>query len=148
MASAMTDWGCAQFLAISLGLVSAPSVFWAAVTTDEPGTDTDGTAIQALEPSTSLGYARVSVDTGSPTWTDPTGTQYSTNTVAVDFGLPTGEWGSINHFALCDDDTVGNVYLYGEFDVPAEVNSTFNFAIPAGGLIIAFTAVLPSIVVT
>jgi hypothetical protein len=64
----------------------------------------------------------------------------------VDFGVPNVDWGVINHFALCSAVTGGDVYAYGEFNVPVFVSSTYEVAIPIGGLTVALYNIEPSIV--
>lgn len=146
MASSMTDWGVGEFLNICLGLDTAPANMYVALASDDPGTQIDGDELNDLEPDPLLGYSRVALPMGPSNWTDPSGTQYSTNINAVEFGIPGGAWGVMSHFALCSALTSGEVYLYGEFDVPADLNGTYDFSIPAGGIVIAFGSFQPSIV--
>lgn len=146
MPSAFTSWGQGQFLNICLNLASPPASFWLALCTDEPGIDADGTTIADLEPDSAAGYARVEIPVDSANWTNALGTTYATNIFDITFPTPTDIWGVINHFALCSLDTAGEVYIYGEFDVSSEVDTTAPFLIPAGGIVIVFSSVLPSIV--
>jgi hypothetical protein len=146
MSSALTDWGAQQFLSWILNITSTPADFWVALCLDEPGTLADGTSIVVMEPDPVAGYLRQPVSLGPSSWTAPDGVNYSTNVLDIDFGVPLDSWGAITHFALCSDATEGDVYLYGEFDLPAEVDSSVQFIIPVGSLIIALESYNPAIV--
>lgn len=133
MPSRVTDYGCGAFLAIWLGQQEAPEQLWVALCTGEPGTGVDGTILADVEPSGAAGYARQSIATGAA-WSDPAGDNYATNLVPVSFGIPEADWGLVDHYALCTAASAGQVYCYGEFDVPAVITATFTAAIPAGAL--------------
>ena len=105
-----------------------------ALASDEPGTGIDGDILADLEPAVAAGYGRVSIATGTGAWSDPTDAAFSTTVVPVSFGVPSADWGQISYYALCTAETSGEVYCYGEFDVPAVITATFEAVIPAGAL--------------
>lgn len=147
MASAVTNWGSGQFLGISFGLYTPPIEFWCALCTGEPGLDADGTSIQDLEPdSTTAGYQRVSIPLGTANWDDPDDSLMTSTLTDITFPPALADWGVITHFALCSDQTFGDVYLYGEFDVGIDIPSNVQFAIPAGAVIISFMPNDPAVV--
>lgn len=134
MSSQVTDWGAGALLAVLLAQASAPSQFWVALAGSEPGTAADGDSLADLEPPGAAGYARQSIATGGTAWSDPTDTGYATNLTAIDFGVPTADWGALTHYVLCTAETGGQIWCYGEFDVPAHGSATWNISLPAGAL--------------
>lgn len=145
MASAVTDWGSARFLAIVMGINAQPANVFAALCTDEPGTDIDGTGLANLEPDPLLGYARVQIPTGGSNWLDPDGSNYTANVNDVSFPTPTDVWPTITHFALCSASTAGDVFLYGEFDIPITPDPTNPMVLVAGSILMSFGTFSPSI---
>ena len=145
MASGVTDWGSAQFLSWAFGITAPPSAFYIALTTDEPGTDTDGTVMTDLEPDPSLNYNRISVPTGSANWSDPDGLSYITNLNDISFDTPSSDWPVCTHFAVCDSLTDGEVFFYGEFDIPVVPNATMPAVLVAGSIILTFGSYASSI---
>ena len=91
---------------------------------------TTGSNIQ-YEPATANGYARVAITSNLTNWQSTQGdTAVSTGTTAntknagiIQFGSPTGNWGTISHFAVMDKDTGGNTYFWGALTTPKTVNS-------------------------
>ncbi len=134
MPSQVTDYGCGALLAILLAQAAAPAEFFVALCAAEPGPGTDGTALADVEPDPAAGYARVPIATGATTWSDPIGDAYATSLVGVDFGVPADDWGPTGYYALCTAATGGEVYCYGEFDVPSIITATYRAVIPAGAL--------------
>lgn len=146
MPSAVTDWGTSEFLSICLGLISPPARFYVALTSDEPGTDIDGDAIADMEPDPAANYNRIPIPLSASYWSSPDGAGFSTNLNPVVFDNPTTDWGVLNHFALCNQNTSGEVFLYGEFDIAQQIGIGQPLVIPAGGLIVGFGSLSPSIV--
>lgn len=145
MPSNVTDWGAAEYLSILHGLVSVPAGYWIALCTDEPGTGTDGTVLSEIEPTDPL-YGRKLYSTGIDYWSDPSIDHNTANLQVIDYGVPGLDWGVINHYAICNSETAGDVYAYGEFSVPVYVSSTYEVAIPIGGITVALYNLEPSIV--
>lgn len=144
MASNVTDWGAAQYLSMIFGLITPPAGYYIALCTEEPGTVADGTVLTEIEP-TDTAYSRVYYPAGLSAWSDPTIDLNTSNLNQVDFGVPGIDWGVITHYAICDSITDGNLYSYGEFNVPVYVSSTYEVAIPIGGITVALYNQLPSI---
>lgn len=145
MPSNVTDWGAAEYLSVLHGLVAIPAGYWLALCTDEPGTGIDGVVLADIEPTDPL-YSRKLVPTGIAYWSDPSVDHNVANLQAVDFGVPGIDWGVINHYALCSSETGGEVYSYGEFNVPVYVSSTYEVSVPIGGITVALYNLEPSIV--
>ena len=69
----------------------------------------DGSGI--TEPSTSYGYARVQVPTGTTSWSVPTQGTVSNN-IDIQFPEATNSWGTITHIAVFDSLTGGNMRYF------------------------------------
>lgn len=138
MPARVTDWGAAQYLKILHGLAPRPASYFIALCQDEPGVGIDGDLLAAFEPDPGLGYLRAEIPLDAASWSDPTIGGYLTNLIALEYGIPGGDWGLLNHFAACDSRLSGQVYCYGEFNRPARATADFDVQIPPGGL--SFTA--------
>lgn len=77
-------------------------------------------------------YARVAVSRTSGAWNGTHGTTTGpssgttgrcSNAVLITSPAPTGNWGTITHFALFDASTAGNKVGSGALDAPITVNS-------------------------
>ena len=148
MSSQVTDWGRGQLLAVWLNQAPAPAEFFVALCAGEPGTGIDGTSLAGLEPSglgVGSGYARARVPAGAA-WSDPAGQGTSATLVPLDFGVPIQDWGTIAYYALCTALVGGNVWCYGEFDVPGHGLPTFDVTIPAGALVLQVASLDATIV--
>ena len=101
-----------------------------ALCTSAPTDASTGSSI--VEPSTSgTAYARVA--TSGTDWVNSSGGIISNATV-LSFAAATGAgWGTITHFALCDNGTVGagNMLIWGEVSptIPVPTGSIVSFAI-------------------
>lgn len=143
MGNAITDFGCSLLAGLAVGIGSVPTDFYVALCTDEPGTGWDGTMLETIEP-TDISYARKVLASGSSGWTlSPNG--YVLNAVGLDFGVPAAPWGVINHFALCDAITDGNLIYFGEYAVPANATTAYDIQIQPGGIVIALANLVASI---
>jgi hypothetical protein len=78
------------------------------------------------------GYARIQVGPSLSAWTATQGgvagastgtTGQSQNAADITFPAPTGNWGTITHFALFDAVTAGNMLMQTALAVPKVVNS-------------------------
>ena len=83
------------------------------------------------EPSTSAGYARVKLNNLS----EPANGVVSNN-AAIQFNESTADWGTVTHFVIFDDATVGsgNLLMYGALSTPRTVESATIMTIKAGYL--------------
>lgn len=146
MGSAITDWACGTYLSMLTGQLAVPSTMYVALASTEPGENASGDDLALIEPSSSLGYARVSITNNNTFWSDPADFDYSVSLTDVNFPTATtDDWGSYTHFAVCDAATSGNVYFYGEFDSPVYISLGLAFTIPAGGIIISFGSFIPAL---
>lgn len=68
------------------------------------------------------GYVRVAVANGAATWTAAAG-GLARNVVPIVFGVPTGDWGTIEAFGLFDDVTGGAPRYYGTLATPQFVGA-------------------------
>lgn len=80
---------------------TAPSSVWMALFTDNPDEDASGTEVSGGS------YARKEI-----TFAAASGGSAS-NSGAVTFPAPTGDWGTITHAAIFDAETTGNMLFYG-----------------------------------
>jgi len=122
---------------------SGPTKVWIALFTGAPNDAGGGTEV------TGAGYARVELPCNLATWAGtqgPGSTTVSTgnsgqtsNNIAVTFGAPTADWGSITHAAVMDALTGGNMLLQGALQAPKNVaNGNPAPSFPAGSLVMAF----------
>ena len=92
--------------------LTAPTNVFLAMFTGSVGDDGSGTA---NEVTTGVGYDRVTVAAATGNWDAPsgTGTPTTQNTNDIQFGTPSGSWGTISHFAIMDAASGGNILLHG-----------------------------------
>ncbi|CAH2606330.1 conserved protein of unknown function (plasmid) [Rhodovastum atsumiense] len=81
---------------------------------------------------TGAGYARVSVSRATASWNGTHGSTSgnssgtngtTTNAIAVNFAVPTANWGNITHWGVWDAATGGNLHWYGALTTSKTVNS-------------------------
>jgi hypothetical protein len=106
---------------------TAPTDHYIALYTAAPGETGGGTEASGGS------YARVQVAAGFANWegtngettnVDSAGTGGATqNRNAITFPAPTGNWGSVTHFASLDASSSGNFYFYGALTTPKTVNN-------------------------
>lgn len=117
----MSDYLQQQLLThlLRTGSWTKPTELWIALHTANP---TDAGAGAEV---TGGGYARVQRDPADANWTDPGATSgLSRNAAVVTFPTPTGDWAGgadITHFSVWDDETAGNMLIYGPLDDPITV---------------------------
>ena len=73
-------------------------------------------------------YAREAVTFGAPS--SPGGTM--SNSVAIDFGTATANWGTITHAAIQDAISAGNMLVHGPLTASKTVNNGDGFQFPIG----------------
>lgn len=96
------------------------------LSTTEP--QEDGTGI--TEPAGADGYARVEVDNDTDTWQDAAtaaegayeGKGVKKNAIDIEFPEATGDWGTVTHFFIADEDT-GNIMGYGELYIAKQIDT-------------------------
>lgn len=119
MASAITTYGASYVLNVMFGQRDlAPDFYFMALLTQAPGTQTDGSLI--TEPPVESGYSRVQVLNDLNTFGGAANAVVAT-TAQIAFPVATADWPTVTHYALCDTEVGGNVYLYGSFNIPRRV---------------------------
>ncbi|NTV50931.1 MAG: hypothetical protein HGA20_14985 [Geobacteraceae bacterium] len=80
-------------------------------------------------------YARKAVVQNDTNWAAPAGTpRVISNAVAIDFAVPTANWGVVTHFGVYDAATAGNLLYWAALTNPKTINnadSAPSFAIGA-----------------
>ncbi|CAB4194629.1 hypothetical protein UFOVP1264_84 [uncultured Caudovirales phage] len=84
-----------------------------------------------VEPAVSDGYSRAQYGIGRDFWTEALGVFYNTDTIT--FGLPTGDWGRITGWALCDASVSegGNIIASGSLNNDATILAGSSVYLPA-----------------
>ena len=88
----------------------------------------DGTSFTEV---TGLDYARVEVNNNPTNWPAASGSEKA-NGVNIGFGAAgAGGWGTVTHYAIFDDLTGGNMYIWAVLDTPIVVieNDTVDFQV-------------------
>lgn len=142
MATNVSDYGRDFWIGVLFGTETAPSGYWIALCIDTPDEGFDGTILADIEPD-GFAYARVFVAAGDTNWAAGSGA--ITNLLAVTYPTPTGEWGLVSHFALCNDDVDGEIYAFGEFDDSQVVDADNPAVIPIGGITMTISGPVSSI---
>lgn len=105
--------------------------FYVALLTDLPDKNlTD--ASQLSEPLASYGYVRESYNSGYDNWSSSVGVFYNTKDIV--WPTPTGDWGRIVGWALCDSPDVGNIIAIGVLSPESTISAYSNVYIPANSL--------------
>jgi hypothetical protein len=137
MGSGVTDYGSPTWLGALFGVIPVPSGYYVALCVAEPGVAMDGAVLGDLEPDDTA-YHRQFIALGSTRW--GVSDSYITTLVDVDFGLASADWGQITHYALCSAPSGGNIFAWGEFLNPPTIQSGYQATIPAGGIVVALSA--------
>lgn len=109
---------------------SAPTALWVGLLTAAPSDTGGGTEVS----TSATNYGRVNLAPSTTNWaaTDAAastanpsaGTSGTTsNNVAITFGTPSGNWGTITHFGIYDAQTTGNLLFWGQLTVSKTVNN-------------------------
>jgi len=151
MPNSLADYGSYAWLQVMFGLDSLPSTWYVALCTVEPGEQWDGTLLQDVEPwgpddYTGTVYARQPI---TPTITDwgASDAGLVANLNVISWGVPDVDWGIVTHFALTDDPTDGNLWLFGQFSQPVSANGDAEVFLDVGDLVISLDNVVSSIAV-
>lgn len=131
MAAGVSDYGANLFVNILTGWASRPTTVYVALCVQQPDAGYDGTVLQTIEPPTVAGYARVSLDMSTVRWTQGAN---GTSTTAIDlsWAQASADWGILNHYALCDDPTSGNLICWGELSAEVLVTTGDTVTMPTG----------------
>lgn len=104
----LTIHGKNRFLDAILGS-GTPASVWVAVTTDTIGDLDDGTTL--TEP-TGGAYARAEVVNNVANWSDASD-GLKANSTSIFLPTATDTWGTMRYFAILDDETAGEVIVWG-----------------------------------
>ena len=89
-----------------------PSKVYVGLATATINDATTGSTV--TEPSSSDAYARVEVTNNSTNWPAAAGTTATKkNGIDIVFPEATGNWGSVTYFFIADENTGGNILMYG-----------------------------------
>lgn len=95
-----------------------PTALYVALFTAAPSDSGGGTEVSGGN------YARQNLPPLDANWTAPDGTGGLTdNAVAITYGVPSANWGSITHFAIFDAVSAGNMLFWGALTTPKTVNN-------------------------
>jgi hypothetical protein len=104
------------------GSFTKPTVLAVALYTAAPGE----AAASGTEVTNANNYARVTANPLDATWSAPSaGNGLTDNVGAITFGTPSGSWGLVTHFQICDNAThgTGNGLLYGTLSASKNINN-------------------------
>lgn len=107
----------AQFY-VALALNSAPNAFMGGNELDEPDAD--------------WGYTRTLINNDGAMWSADNET--ISNAAEVRFSPATVEWGTVRYWALCNADTAGSVFFFGDLGEEIPTEATDVLVIPVGTL--------------
>jgi len=100
------------------GSFTKPPGIFVALYTAAPSDSGGGTEVSAG------GYTRVDAGQGDSSWAAPAGGNGQTsNSNAINFPAPTGNWGVVTHFGLFDALTAGNLLYHGALTQPKTINN-------------------------
>lgn len=145
MSSGITSYGASHWVAGMFGVISMPTTYYIALALAQPGVDSDGDILAAMEPPPGVGYTRHSYGTGGSNWASNAGALVNLNDIT--YAAPTGDWGLLTYYVLCDSATSGQVYAFGQLDDPYFITKGLGVLVPAGGIVIALASLDVSIAV-
>jgi hypothetical protein len=130
MSAVVTSYGATYFLDVLFGGRQAPPAnYWVALLAQAPGAQADGSLL--AEPDPNAGYARTLLPSDQLNFA-AAATGVIQTSAAIVFPVATADWTTVTHYALCDAQTGGNVYLYGSFATPRKVLNGDVCRIPNG----------------
>jgi hypothetical protein len=83
---------------------------------------------------TGTSYVRIKCNT----W-DTSASGATENTQTVAFAQAGGDWGTVTHFAICDETTTGNMIAYGKLDDARVISSGDTASFATGALDVTLT---------
>ena len=98
------------------------------------------TTLAGKEVANSGSYARVALDPDDSNWADTDGADGETsNSSIITFAAPSGNWGTVSHFAICDSATYngGNMLFYAALNSPVAITSGLSVSFNIGDLTIS-----------
>lgn len=131
MAAGVSDYGANLFVNVLTGWATMPGTVYVALCTQQPDSGYDGTVLQGIEPPTSAAYARVALDMSTSRWATAVNGSSAT-LVALSWAGASADWGIVNHYALCDDPTAGNLICWGELASEVRVGVGDTATMPIG----------------
>lgn len=99
---------------------SKPANLYVGLFTATPNDAGGGTEVS----TSGTNYARATVAASAANWSSPTGNNGTTaNLNTINFGAPSGNWGSIVAFGIFDALSGGNLLWWGALDIAKTVNN-------------------------
>lgn len=132
MSGFITQDGANYFLDLfSASETAVPTYYVALISGSAPGMSIRG---DELDEPAAADYARGTLTNVSGNWNTFSGVL--SNTVEIDFPLPSTDWGTISAWAVCDDPIGGRVLFAGIMDAFATTVGVQVY-LPAGALSVA-----------
>lgn len=119
---------------LSAATFTAGATLYMALCTAAPTSSSTGSTI--TEPSGN-NYARLAITNNATNFPAASGGSKS-NGVTFTHATPSGSWGSITHYALCDASSAGNVYFFGAVDTAMTPTSGETVQWSSGNFVFAF----------
>lgn len=107
-----------------------PYEFYLALSSTEPAID--GTGV--TEPTTDTGYARAKIDNSILIFGEADDNATVSNHTRIHFPESIKPWPGMTHYAIFDDETDGNLLIYGKLDRTMDVPIKTMISIPIGTL--------------
>jgi hypothetical protein len=104
--------------------LTSPAAVYAGLLTAAPGEAGGGTEVSGGS------YARQAVTFGAPS------SNQCANSVAVEFPVASGAWGTVTHFAIYDAASGGNMLYYGSLGASKVIASGDQFKFAIGALVV------------
>ncbi len=124
----LADYGADFFADLMIGHISPVTTWYVALLTEIPYPSIDGTDLADYE-VVDASYERKAM--AESDFDDSSGGVVSSN-VAITWDAAVDNWSEVVGYALVDDATAGNVYVFGEFPESMIVVSGQYLSIPAG----------------
>lgn len=112
-------------------VITQPKTLYLALYKTNPTDNDTGTEINGGD------YKRQSITFGPPS-------QYSevaqtSNLQAIEFPIATDSWGDVAYFGIRDNETEGNLLVYGAFNKPTSIDAGNKFIIDVGNITIGIS---------
>lgn len=135
MAGRLTLWGASELLRSFFSRTAEPPpTFYLALLTGPPTAYVSGAELEEPE---GVSYSRVALANDALTWSSDGGQLHIIyNTAEAAFVTATEDWGRIAHWALCNADIEGFVYLVGELEEEQVINIDDQVVIDPGDLVV------------
>ena len=133
--SAMSDYLEGQLIAhiFRTASFSKPSTLALGLFTAAPSDSGGGTEVSGNN------YSRASLAPLDANWAAPSsGNGQTSNSATITFATPSGNWGTVTHFAIFDATSAGNMLFWGSLTISKTINQGDTVSFPAGSLTVTF----------